>query len=116
MLNEILLRLAQWLDTQAWSTDLHESYYMYAWVEGTHVLTLMVFLGMLAAIDLRMLGLAFTDVSAAKIADKLDFPMLIGFTVMVITGFLLYYAIPVRTTQSIWFRINRFKRRCYLSC
>lgn len=106
MLNEWLLSFARWLDGQSWSTQLHESYYMYAWVETTHVLTLMVFLGMLFVIDLRMLGFAFANVPASKIAARLDKPMMIGFTVMVITGFLLFYAIPVRSTQSIWFRIK----------
>ena len=106
MLNEWLLSLARWLDTHSWSTQLHESIYMYSWVETTHVLTLMVFLGMLCVIDLRMLGLMFTEVPASKIAQRLDKPMMIGFTVMIITGFVLYYAIPVRSTQSIWFRIK----------
>ena len=32
--------------------------------------------------------------------------MMIGFAMMLITGLLLYYAIPVRTTQSLWFRIK----------
>ncbi len=106
MLNELLLALARWLDTHSWSTQLHESYYMYAWVETTHVLTLMVFLGMLMVIDLRMLGLMLPRVPASTIAERLDRPMLIGFAVMVVTGFTLYYAIPVRTTQSVWFRIK----------
>lgn len=106
MLNEWLLALATWLDTHAWSTGLHESYYMYNWIETTHVLTLMVFLGMLIVIDLRMLGLAFTNVPASTIANRLDVPMMIGFVVMITTGLLLFYAIPVRTTQSIWFRIK----------
>lgn len=106
MLNEWLLALAMWLDTHAWSTGLHESYYMYNWIETTHVLTLMVFLGMLAVIDLRMLGLALTGVPASTIARRLDIPMVLGFSIMVMTGLLLYYAIPVRTTQSIWFRIK----------
>jgi hypothetical protein len=106
LLNEILLRFAQWLDTHAWSTGLHESYYVYNWVESTHVLTLVLFLGMLAVIDLRMLGLAFRDVPASTIASRLDRPMMIGFVVMLVTGFLLFYAIPVRTTNSIWFRIK----------
>ncbi len=79
---------------------------MYAWVESTHVLTLMVFFGMLCVIDLRMLGVAFPNIPASTIAKKLDKPMFIGAVVMVITGFILYYAIPVRTTQSIWFRIK----------
>jgi hypothetical protein len=106
VLNELLLSLARWLGAQAWSIDLHESLYMYAWIEATHVLTLTVFLGMLFIIDLRMLGLMFAGIPASRIAERLDKPMLIGFAVMVISGLLLYYAIPVRTTQSIWFRIK----------
>ena len=38
---------------------------MYAWIESTHVLTLILFLGMLFIIDLRMLGVAFADVPAS---------------------------------------------------
>lgn len=105
-MNELLLEFARWLDTFQSSTRLHESYYMYNWIEATHVLTLMVFLGMLCIVDLRMLGVAFTNVPASKVAQRLDIPMLLGFVVMVITGLLLFYAIPVRTTQSIWFRLK----------
>ena len=106
MLNELLLNLARWLDSQSWSTSIHESIYLYSWIETTHVLTLMVFLGMLFVIDLRMLGAIFPNVPASTVAQRLDKPMMIGFVVMLITGFLLYYAIPVRTTQSLWFRIK----------
>ncbi len=106
MLNEWLLAFARWLDSFSWSTQIHESLYLYAWIESTHVLTLMVFLGMLFIIDLRMLGFAFTSVPASTIAERLDLPMKIGMAVMVITGFLLYFAIPVRSTQSIWFRMK----------
>ena len=106
MLNELLLNLARWLDSQSWSTSIHESIYLYSWIETTHVLTLMVFLGMLFVIDLRMLGAIFPSVPASTVAQRLDKPMMIGFVVMLITGFLLYYAIPVRTTQSLWFRIK----------
>ena len=106
MLNEWLLSFARWLDSFAWSTEIHESFYLYAWIESTHVLTIMVFLGMLFVIDLRMLGLAFVDVSASKISERLDKPMMIGFALMVISGLFLFFAIPVRSTQSIWFRIK----------
>ena len=106
MLNELLLNRASWLDSQSWSTSIHESIYLYAWIETTHVITLMVFLGMLFVIDLRMLGAIFPKVPASIIAQRLDKPMMIGFAMMLITGFLLYYAIPVRTTQSLWFRIK----------
>ena len=66
----------------------------------------MLFLGMLAVIDLRMLGWAFNKTPASVVAARLNTPMIIGFVVMIVTGFLLFYAIPVRTTQSVWFRIK----------
>jgi len=47
VLNELVYNFAVWLDDTRWSAMLHESYYMYNWVESTHVLTLMVSLGML---------------------------------------------------------------------
>ena len=67
-MNELLNTLAVWLDGFEASTALHESIYMYSWIETTHVLTLAVFLGMLLIIDLRMLGLAFPEIPAPRLA------------------------------------------------
>lgn len=105
-MNELLYNFAIWLDGFATSTMLHESYYMYNWIESTHVLTLMLCLGMLFLIDLRMLGLALPNVPANTLATRLNLPMLVGFGIMIITGLTLYYAVPVRNTQSLWFRIK----------
>jgi len=104
--NEFIYNISVWVDGTSWSTLLHESYYMYNWVESTHVLTLILCLGMLFLIDLRMLGYAFTNVSASSIANRLNMPMLLGFIIMFITGVLLFYAVPVRTSQSVWFRFK----------
>ncbi|MFT5580360.1 MAG: putative membrane protein [Paraglaciecola psychrophila] len=106
MLNEVIYKFARWLDTLPSSTAIHESFYLYNWIEATHVLTLMLCLGMLFIIDLRMLGFALPEVPASKIAKGLATPMLIGFIVMFITGILLFYAIPVRSSQSLWLRIK----------
>lgn len=106
MINELIYDFAIWLDDSAWSTLLHESYYMYNWIESIHVLTLVLCLGMLFIIDLRMLGYALPNVPASNIAQRLNLPMLIGFAAMFITGILLFYAVPVRTSQSVWFRVK----------
>jgi len=106
VLNEWLYQFASWLDTFESSTNLHESLYMYGWVESTHVLTLTVFLGMLLVIDLRLLGVGFKNIPASTLVDRLDKPMMLGFIVMIISGVLLFYAIPVRSTQSIFFRVK----------
>jgi hypothetical protein len=105
-LNTLLLQFVDWLAAKQVSIGLHESFYMYNWIETTHVLTLMVSLGMLILIDLRMLGWVLTSVPASRIAARLNKPMWLGFTIMVVTGTLLFIAIPVRTTQSLWFRIK----------
>jgi hypothetical protein len=105
-LNQLILDFAEWLDAMPISSGLHESFYLYNWIETTHVLTLMLSLGMLFVIDARMLGLWLTEVPASKLAARLTKPMWIGFSVMIITGILLYVAIPVRSSQSLWFRIK----------
>ena len=84
------IRASQVWPRTSFSIGLHESFYCIHRIETTHVLTLMVSLGMLFIIDLRMLGCALTNVPASKLAQRLDKPMLIGFSVMVITGVLLF--------------------------
>lgn len=106
MINELLLQFGQWLEAQAYSQMLLSGYYSYNWLEATHVLTLMVSLGSLFIIDFRMLGWILPNVPASVLADRLHKPMIIGFVIMFITGFLLVYAKPVETIQSLWFRIK----------
>ena len=54
--------------------------------------------------DLRLLGLALRRVPITEIKRRLGPWMIAGFVVMVVTGALLFYAIPVRSYQSLWFR------------
>jgi len=105
-MEKTLYEFAQWLAATEWSIGLHESFYMFNWMESTHVLFLMVSLGMLVMLDLRMLGWAFGTVPASKFASRLTWPMAIAFLVMVITGVLLFTAIPIRYTHSVWFRFK----------
>ena len=79
---------------------------MYSLLESVHVLTLSVFLGTLVMMDLRMLGLTLRHVPVGEAASRLLPWTVAGFVVMVMTGVLLFYAIPVRSYQSIFFRIK----------
>ena len=106
MLNQLVYDFVLWLGASHWSTSLRESYYMYSWVETAHVLSLVPSLGTLFFIDLRMLGMAMPRVSASVIARQLQLPMFVGFGLMVTTGLLLFFAVPVRSSQSVWFRIK----------
>ena len=97
---------ATWLDSHAWSTALHESLWVYPLVESTHVLTLILFVGMLVMVDLRMLGFAFRNTPVSEMTGRLLPWSVAGFVIMIVTGALLFYAIPVRTAHSVWFRVK----------
>ena len=99
-----LLPLCEWLAGTSGSIALRESLFMYPLVESAHVLTLCVFLGMAVMLDLRLLGLTLVRVPMSEIERRLGPWMAAGFAVMVTTGVLLFYAIPVRSYQSIFFR------------
>jgi len=99
-----LLPLCEWLADTAGSIALHESLYAYPLVESVHVWTLAVFLGFAAVLDLRLLGLALRQVPVTDVARQLGPWLVGGFAVMLVSGALLFYAVPVRTYQSVWFR------------
>lgn len=103
-MEKLLFQFANWLAATEWSISLHESLYMWNWLESTHVLFLMTSLGLLVVIDLRMLGLWMSDVPASKVVGRLGTPMLISFVIMAISGAILFTSIPVRYTHSFWFR------------
>ena len=99
-----LSRFCEWLATTQGSIALHESLYMYPVVESIHVLTLCVFIGLAAIVDLRLLGLTLRRVPFSEVAARLLPFMAGGFLVMIVTGALLFYAIPVRSFHNVFFR------------
>lgn len=101
-----LLPFCQWLAQTPGSVALRESLYLYPLVESAHVLTLCLFLGTVIMFDLRLLGLTLTDVPVTEIRKSLGPWMAGGFVVMATTGAILFSAIPVRSYQSLWFRLK----------
>ena len=101
-----LLGFCQWLAGTNGSIALHESLYMYPLVESAHVLTLCLFVGMATMLDLRLVGWSFRRIPVSELAQRLLPWMATGFAIMFITGLLLFYAIPIRSYQSIWFRMK----------
>jgi uncharacterized protein DUF6644 len=101
-----LLPFCEWLASTQWSIALHESLFMYPLVESIHVLTLCLFVGMSILLDLRLLGFALRRVPVAEVTDRLMPWMIGGFVIMIATGLLLFYAIPVRSYQNVFFRLK----------
>jgi hypothetical protein len=99
-----LLSLCEWLAGTKWSVALHESLYMYPLIESTHVLTLCLFAGSTIIFDLRLVGLILKRAPAGTVLARLLPWTRVGFAIMVTTGLLLFYAIPVRSYQNVFFR------------
>src|SRR5260370_14893104 len=87
-----------------WSVALHESEIAYSLIESLHVWSLCLFFGMTVMFDLRLLGWTMRKVPVSEVIRRLQPWTIAGFVLMVITGTLLVYAIPLRSYQNIFFR------------
>jgi hypothetical protein len=95
-----------WLADTSWSVDLHESQYAYPLIESIHVWTMAVFFGSVVMFDLRLLGVTMRRVPASEVVDRLLPLTIAAFVIMLISGTLLFFAIPLRSYQSIFFRFK----------
>ena len=99
-------RFLGWLSETPWSVALLESLYAWPLVESTHVLTLGLFVGATIVMDLRLTGLAFRDVPVQAFTGRLLPWTHAGFTIMTITGLLLFYSQPLRYYHNVFFRVK----------
>jgi hypothetical protein len=102
MLEGLVVKLA---DTP-WSIALHESLYMYAITESIHVMSIILFVGTIAMVDFRLLGISYNKVPVSQMLSRMLPWTVAGFVLLVITGAMLFLAIPIRTYHSIWFRLK----------
>ena len=101
-----MLEIAIWLSETQWSIALHESLYLYPWIESAHVLSICFFIGTLLFVDLRLMGVTFNKLPISEMNSMVLPWSIFGFCLLAITGLLLFYAIPIRSYQSIFFRLK----------
>jgi hypothetical protein len=92
------------LSESSWSVALHESEIAYSIIESSHVWSLCLFFGLTVMFDLRLLGWTMRKVPVSEFANRVLPWTIAGFIVMVISGTLLFYAIPLRSYQNLFFR------------
>ena len=101
-----LLPFFQWLEGTAGSLYIRESIMAYPIIETTHVLALCLFLGLIALLDLRLVGVGLRGVPVSEVAGRLLPWALFGFSLMLVSGLLLFYSGPVKAANNIFFRIK----------
>lgn len=91
---------------QSWSEALLGSLHFWAVLEGTHLLTLMLFVGTILLVDLRLLGVIFRRTKVSTFSDAILPLTVFGFVFMLITGLALLFAKPLFYYHNIWFRLK----------
>jgi hypothetical protein len=90
----------------SWSEALASSLNFWGLLEGTHVLSLMLFAGTIFVVDLRLLGLSFKRTPVSVVSDRILPLTVFGLVIMVVTGTALVFAKPLLYYHSLWFRLK----------
>ena len=101
-----ILSSLQWLEATQFSTGIRESTYVWAIIDGVHVLGLCLFVGLTLFWDLRLLNVVMKRVPVTEIWSRLIPWMTVGFVIMLFSGLGLFVSDPVRFYGNIIFRIK----------
>ena len=94
----------QWLQHTSLATAISESNWLFPLIEGSHILTLPLSVGMIVIFDLRLLGIAFRSEPASRIMNQFVRWSMIGFAVMFITGGFLFITQAGKAYGNVFFR------------
>jgi hypothetical protein len=89
---------------QSWSEALLGSLNFWGLLEGTHLLSLMLFAGTIFVVDLRLLGVTFRRTPVSVVSERVLPLTVIGFLALIATGLALFFAKPLFYYHNIWFR------------
>ena len=98
-----LYGICQLLQDSDFGTNIRESTYTFPIIETVHVLGLSVSVGILAILDLRLVG-AGIHIPAADLMHKLKRWYLTGFAAMICSGVLLFWSEAEKCYRSKTFR------------
>jgi hypothetical protein len=91
-------------DGSSYSQLLLSSLNFWGLLEGTHLLTLMVFFGTIMIVDLRLLGVAFREYPVSVIERRLLPLTITAMVIVMLSGALLFLAKPEVYWHNLMFR------------
>jgi len=101
-----LFEICKWIQETSMSISIRESILAFPVIEGLHLLGISVSAGVIAISDLRMMGLILKKESASDVFHQLIPWITAGFTLMIVTGVLLFISEPVKCYTNISFRFK----------
>jgi hypothetical protein len=101
-----LANFLQWLHDTQFSNTIRDSLWTEPIVETIHVLTLTLFLGFAVLLDMRLLGLAMRRRRMSVVLSQFNPWLFAGFTIMVVTGVILFCGDPVAFYSTTFFKVK----------
>src|SRR5277367_1611606 len=95
-----------WLHDTQFSITMRESLWAEPIVESIHVLTLTLFIGFAVLLDMRLLGVAMRRRPVSEVLAQLNPWLFVGFTIMIVSGTLLFIGDPVSFYTTTFFKIK----------
>ena len=92
--------IANAIEASSIGTAIAESRYAFPIIEGTHLISLSVSVGLIFLTDLRLMGLFLRQVPAAAVLHGLRPYVLCGFALVFLSGGLLFWAEAVEVIAS----------------
>ncbi len=105
-INSYLLDKCIALSNTAGGTFIRESTWEFPVIEGVHVLSIAMSVGMILWFDLRLLGASMRNRPVSEVFRGVYWWMVGGFTAAVISGLLLFWAEADRAYPNIFARIK----------
>lgn len=100
------LTFLNWLGNSGWAVSLKQSTLLFPLVEGGHILSLSLSVGMIMVMDFRLLRLSFRTQPAALIYEQLLPWAAAGFGIAFFTGALLFSTDPLHAYGNEFFRVK----------
>jgi hypothetical protein len=101
-----MLQFCQWLQDTTLATSIRTSSLAFPIIEGSHVLALSISVGIVMFLDLRLLRLAFPATPVSRVMKQVGPWMIGGMTIMMLTGFLLFFAQAKNAYTNEFFRVK----------
>jgi len=100
-----ILEICQAIENSQIGTSMRESNW-YWMLNGSHVLGIAVSAGAIFWFDLRAMGLSMRHMRISEVYRQINAWMVGGFTLMIITGLLLFWARAAASYGNVYFRIK----------
>jgi hypothetical protein len=100
------LPFLNWLQNSAWAISLKQSALLFPLVEGSHILSLSLSVGMIMVVDFRLLRLSFRNQPVALIFEQMMPWVTAGFCIAFFSGALLFSTEPLRAYGNGFFRVK----------